>query len=79
MAVRAHRRFSQVVAGSAADPRVMDRGQDKSREVRARSERIKDRNFKILARGAQVVASLRFRASGCLASGNPTSRRRRRP
>ena len=79
MAARPHRKFSQVVAGSAAGPRWMDRWQDKSREVRARSEGVKHSNFNGLARGAQVAASLRFRPSGCLASGNRTSRGGTRP
>jgi hypothetical protein len=74
MAARRHRRFSQVVAGSAAGLRLMDRWQDKSREVRARSARVNRRKFNSLARGAQVAASLRFQRSGCLTSGNRTSR-----
>ncbi len=79
MAARPHRKFSQVVAGSAAGPRWMDRWQDKSREVRGRSEGEKHSKSKCLVRGAQVVASLPFRPSGCLALENRTSRGRTRP
>jgi len=74
MAARAHRRFSQVVAGSAADPRLMDRWQDKSREVPARLGGVKHNKFNGLARGAPVWRRLRFRPSDCLASGKRTSR-----
>lgn len=79
MAARPRRRFSQVVAGSAAAPRLMDRWQDKRREVRARSEGVKHNKFNGLARGAQVSASLPFRPSGCLALENRTSRGGTRP
>lgn len=79
MAARLRRRFSQVVAGSAASPRLMDRWQDKSREVRGRSDGVKHSKFKRLVRGVHVVASLRLWVSGSLASGNRTSRGGTRP
>lgn len=79
MAARLRRRFSQVVAGSAAGPRWMDRWQDKSREVRAWSEGVKHNNFNGLARGAQVGPRLRFAPSACRFSRNRTSRGGTRP
>ena len=79
MAARLRRRFSQVVAGSAAGPRLMDRWQDKSREVRARSEGVKHNKFKGLARGAQFGPRLRFAPSACRVARNRTSRGGARP
>jgi hypothetical protein len=79
MLANPHRRFSQVVAGSAAGHEKMERWQDKSREVRGRSEGEKHSKFKRLVQGAQGVTSLPFRPSGCLALENRTSRGRTRP
>lgn len=79
MLAHPHRRFSQVVAGLAAGLRMMERWQDKSREVRAGWEAVKHNKFNPLVRGVQADPRLRFAPSACTASRNRTSRCRAQP